>query len=69
MSPTHAEPSDEELKTLIQQLTLEEKISLLAGKSTWETASISRLDIPSLKVSYWAGASYPLQSKPPKHQC
>ncbi|KAK9238584.1 glycoside hydrolase superfamily [Lipomyces kononenkoae] len=40
-----------DIETLLSQLTLEEKISLLAGKSTWRTAEIERLSIPNLKVS------------------
>lgn len=68
MSLTHAEPSDKELGSLIQQLTLEEKVSLLAGKNTWETASIGRLEIPSLKVRSRAGASN-TPSKLLEHQC
>ncbi|KAJ9602527.1 hypothetical protein H2200_013070 [Cladophialophora chaetospira] len=36
---------------LLAQLTLEEKISLLAGQNFWETKSIDRLSIPSAKVS------------------
>ncbi|KAH9218724.1 glycoside hydrolase superfamily [Leptodontidium sp. 2 PMI_412] len=39
------------LKLLIPQLTLEEKISLLAGRNFWETFAVPRLDIPSLRVS------------------
>jgi hypothetical protein len=41
---------DAQVQSLISRLTLDEKISLLAGKNTGETASIDRLDIPSLKV-------------------
>ncbi|KAG0651212.1 Beta-D-glucoside glucohydrolase B [Hyphodiscus hymeniophilus] len=33
------------------QLTLDEKISMLAGANTWETFPIDRLGIPSLKVT------------------
>ncbi|RSL59604.1 hypothetical protein CEP51_013889 [Fusarium floridanum] len=36
---------------LIQELTLREKISLIAGASTWRTSGIPRLGIPNLKVS------------------
>ncbi|RPB09350.1 glycoside hydrolase family 3 domain protein [Morchella conica CCBAS932] len=38
-------------QVLLSQLTLEEKISLLAGGSTWRTAPIPRLGIPSIKVT------------------
>jgi beta-glucosidase-like glycosyl hydrolase len=36
---------------LLQCLTLEEKVSLLAGKNMWETAQVDRLGIPSLKMT------------------
>jgi beta-glucosidase len=36
---------------LIKQMTLEEKVSLLAGIDFWHTASIERLGIPSIKVT------------------
>lgn len=41
----------DDIEHLLSQLTLDEKISLIAGKSQWRTASIERLGIPSLKVS------------------
>ncbi|TQS31910.1 hypothetical protein Golomagni_07793 [Golovinomyces magnicellulatus] len=44
-------PSDAELQSLISQLTIDEKISMLAGKNTWETTDVPRLSIPSLKLS------------------
>lgn len=37
--------------SLLSQLTLEEKIKLLAGKDFWHTHAIDRLNIPSLKYS------------------
>ena len=39
------------IDTLLNALTLEEKVSLLAGASTWSTAAIERLGIPAIKVS------------------
>lgn len=45
------EPTDTELLQLCDLLTTEEKISLLAAKSIWETPEIARLNIPALKVS------------------
>src|ERR671933_1356621 len=36
---------------LVDQLTLEEQVSLLAGAALWRTVAIPRLDIPPLKVS------------------
>jgi beta-glucosidase len=43
--------TDVDVDQLLKQLTLEEKISLLAGKNFWETVPIKRLGIPSAKVS------------------
>lgn len=40
-----------DLQALLGQMTLEEKITLLAAKNIWETPAIERLQIPSLKVS------------------
>lgn len=41
----------DDTEVLLSSLTLEEKLSLIAGESQWRTASIERLGIPSLKVS------------------
>lgn len=41
----------DDIEYLLSSLTLDEKISLIAGKSQWRTADIERLGIPSLKVS------------------
>lgn len=41
----------EGLQGLLDQMTLDEKITLLAAKNVWETPEIDRLGIPSLKVS------------------
>lgn len=38
-------------KELIEQMTLEEKVSLLSGKNFWETQDIKRLGIPSMFLS------------------
>ena len=38
-------------KTLLKQLSLEEKIQILSGYDAWYTNSIERLNIPSLKMS------------------
>lgn len=45
----HAE-TQSRIETLISQMTLEEKVALLAGKDGGETKPIPRLGIPSLKV-------------------
>jgi beta-glucosidase len=39
------------IETLLAQLTLSEKVSLMAGANFWETVAIPRLGIPSIKVS------------------
>ena len=38
-------------KTLLKQLSIEEKIQILSGYDAWYTNSIERLNIPSLKMS------------------
>lgn len=39
-------------KALLQELTLEEKVTLLSGTDFVSTSSVPRLSIPSLKVSF-----------------
>lgn len=55
------------LENFLEAMTVEEKVSLLAGKNMWETVSIPRLGIPSLKMtdgpagargSKWTGGSH-----------
>lgn len=46
-----ASPRTDDVEQLLQLLTLEEKVSLLAGADTWHTNEISRLGIGSLKVN------------------
>lgn len=41
----------EKISQIIEQMTLEEKISLLTGKNMWETASVERLGIRSVVLS------------------
>ncbi|MBV9617175.1 MAG: glycoside hydrolase family 3 C-terminal domain-containing protein, partial [Ktedonobacteraceae bacterium] len=41
----------EKIDDLLQQMTLQEKISMLAGASMWYTAAIKRLGIPALKMT------------------
>ena len=42
---------DPKIKTLIKNLTLEEKVSLCSGSDFWHTKEIERLGIPSIMVS------------------
>jgi len=42
---------EERIEKLISQMTLEEKVSLLAGADAWHTVPIDRLGIPALKVT------------------
>jgi beta-glucosidase len=39
------------IESLLKQMTLEEKVSLLAGVDFWRTCAIERLGIPSIKVT------------------
>ncbi|PKO04583.1 MAG: glycosyl hydrolase [Chloroflexi bacterium HGW-Chloroflexi-3] len=39
------------LENLLKQMTVEEKISLLAGADMWHTTPVERLGIPSIRVS------------------
>ncbi len=39
------------IESLLKDMTLEEKVSLLAGANFWETVPIPRLGIPAIKVS------------------
>lgn len=43
--------TEKDAEALVSKLTLDEKLSLLAGGSQWRTAAIERLGIPNLKVS------------------
>ncbi|THX77323.1 family 3 glycoside hydrolase [Aureobasidium pullulans] len=43
--------AQKDISVLITQMTLDQKISLLAGKNFWETQEIPELGIPSLKLS------------------
>jgi hypothetical protein len=39
------------LETLLSQMTLQEKVSMLAGTNMWYTVPVERLGIPSLKMT------------------
>ncbi len=43
--------NEQRIDTLLNAMTLEEQVSLLAGASFWTTVPVERLGIPSLKVS------------------
>jgi beta-glucosidase len=45
------ETMEEKINTIIEQLTLAEKVSLLAGADVWRTVPVERLGIPVMKVS------------------
>lgn len=51
MTTTTTPPSQIDIPSLVAQLTLPEKISLLAGADWWKTVAIPRLSIPALKMS------------------
>lgn len=38
------------VEQIIKDLTLDEKVRLLAGSSTWTTAAIERLNVPAITV-------------------
>lgn len=42
---------EEKINELLAQLTLEEKVSLVAGKDMWTTVPIERVGIPQMKVT------------------
>ncbi|PLB53260.1 glycoside hydrolase [Aspergillus steynii IBT 23096] len=45
------DPTSPVIDHLLNALTLEEKVSLLAGQNMWETAAIDRLNIPALRMT------------------
>src|SRR5213080_4879556 len=40
-----------DVEDLLRQMTLQEKVAMLAGTKTWYTLPVERLGIPSLKMS------------------
>lgn len=42
------QPTDDEITSLVAQMTIAEKVDLLSGRGLWKTASIERLGIPSI---------------------
>jgi beta-glucosidase len=52
MSDGNGAAQDENrIESLLDEMTLEEKVSVLAGASNWYTAPIERLGIPAIKVT------------------
>jgi len=43
--------SEEDLKNILEKLSIEDKVKLISGESSWRTHAISQADIPVLKVS------------------
>ena len=39
------------IESLISELTLEEKVSILSGSSAWHTTGVPRLNIPRVKMT------------------
>lgn len=42
--------ANDDIDSILRRLSLEQKLSLLAGASQWRTAAIPALGIPALKV-------------------
>ena len=42
---------DQKIESLIGQMTIEEKIAMLAGADMWHTVAIERLGIPAIRVT------------------
>ncbi len=42
---------EEKIEALLKQMTLEEKVSMLAGADLWRTVAVPRLGIPFIKTS------------------
>lgn len=49
--PLDHETVDARVEKLLKELTLDEKVSLLSGKNSWQTVPVERLGIPSLTMT------------------
>src|SRR5262245_37434816 len=49
--PLRRSSMEAKIEELLGQLTIEEKVAMLAGASTWLTVPVERLGIPAIKVS------------------
>lgn len=45
------QPTDDEITSLVDQMTAAEKVDLLSGRGLWKTAGIERLGIPSIVMT------------------
>ncbi|MFS2175377.1 beta-glucosidase [Rhizobium pisi] len=45
------QPNEDEIQSLVGQMTVAEKVDLLSGRGLWKTASIQRLGIPSIVMT------------------
>lgn len=50
MALTGVEADAPNVEHILKQMSLDEKIQMLAAKNVWETPEIKRVSIPSLKV-------------------
>ncbi|MYW05749.1 glycoside hydrolase family 3 protein [Streptomyces sp. SID3343] len=50
-TPTGNEPTDEELRALVAELTLDEKLSLVVGEDFWSLPALPRIGLRKLRVS------------------
>lgn len=51
VSSSNNDEMESAIEQILQQLSLDEKCTLLSGKNMWETASVDRLGIASLKLT------------------
>ena len=51
MSPFLTETTGLDVERVLSQLTIDEKIALIAGKDFWHTVSVPRLGVPSIRLS------------------